>query len=118
MQGEIKEVKMTSIKLFVAALFAFAVVVCSPVWLEAADGTTKAAGETKKAPSKTKPVDINSASLDDLKMLPGIGDAYAQKIVDNRPYQKKDQLVSRKIIPEESYNMIKDRIIAMQGGKS
>jgi DNA uptake protein ComE-like DNA-binding protein len=50
-------------------------------------------------------------------MLPGIDAAYAQKIVDNRPYQKKDQLVSRKIIPEGAYNKIKDRIIAMQGGK-
>ncbi len=44
--------------------------------------------------------------------------AYAQKIVDNRPYQKKDQLVSRKIIPQATYNKIKDRIIAMQAGKS
>jgi competence protein ComEA len=88
-----QEVRMTPIKIFVATLFAFAVIVCSPVWLEAADATTKAAPETQKAPSKTKPVDINSAAIDDLKMLPGIGDAYAQKIVDNRPYQKKDQLV-------------------------
>jgi radical SAM superfamily enzyme with C-terminal helix-hairpin-helix motif len=54
----------------------------------------------------------------ELKALPGIGDAYAQKIVDNRPYQKKDQLVSRKIIPQATYNKIKDRIIAMQAGKS
>ena len=108
---------MIPIRIFVAALFALAFVVYSPVWLEAADATTKATPETKKAPSKTQPVDINSASIDDLKMLPGIDDAYAKKIVDNRPYQKKDQLVSRKIIPEGAYNKIKDRIIAMQGGK-
>jgi hypothetical protein len=44
---------MTPIKIFVATLFAFAVIVCSPVWLEAADATTKAAPETQKAPSKT-----------------------------------------------------------------
>jgi competence protein ComEA len=109
---------MTSIKIFAAALFPFAVIVCSPVWLEAADATTKTAAETKKAPSKTKPVDINSAPIDELRMLPGIGDTYAQKIVDNRPYQTKDQLVSRKVIPEATFDMIKDRIIAMQGGKS
>jgi competence protein ComEA len=108
---------MTPIKLFVGPLFAFAVIVHSPVWLEAADATTKAAAETKKAPSKTQPVDINSASMDDLKLLPGIDDAYAQKIVDNRPYQKKDQLVSKKIIPKGAYDKIKDRIIAMQGSK-
>jgi competence protein ComEA len=108
---------MIPIRIFVAALFALAVIVYSPVWLEAADPTTKATPGTKKAPSKTQPVDINSASIDVLKMLPGIDDAYAQKIVDNRPYQKKDQLVSRKIIPEGTYDKIKDRIIAMQGGK-
>lgn len=109
---------MTSIKTLIAALFTFAVMAHSPVWLEGADRTTKGAPETQKAPSKAQPVDINSASVDDLKMLPGIGDAYAQKILDNRPYQKKDQLVSRKIIPRETYDKIKDRIIAMQGGKS
>jgi competence protein ComEA len=111
-----QEVRMTRIKISVTALFALAVIACSPVWLEAADATTKAAAE--KAPSKTRPVDINSAPIDDLKMLPGINAAYAQKIVDNRPYQKKDQLVSRKIIPEGTYDMIKDRIIAMPGSKS
>jgi competence protein ComEA len=108
---------MIPIRIFVAALLALAVIVYSPVWLVAADPTTKATPETQKAPSKIRPVDINSASIDDLKMLPGIDDAYAQKIVDNRPYQKKDQLVSKKIISEGAYNKIKDRIIAMQGGK-
>jgi len=38
--------------------------------------------------------------MDNLKALPGISEAYAQKIVDNRPYRKKDELLSRKIIPE------------------
>jgi len=109
---------MTPIKILIASLIAFAVVASAPVRLEAADTTTKSADEAKRAPSKTKPLDLNSASMDDLKALPGIGDAYAQKIVDNRPYQKKDQLVSRKIIPEAIYNKIKDRIIAMQAGKS
>jgi competence protein ComEA len=108
---------MIPIRIFVVALFALTFIVYSPLWLEAADATTKATPETKKVPSKTQPVDINSAAIDELKALPGIGDAYAQKIVDNRPYQTKDQLVSRKIIPEANYNRIKDRIIAMQGSK-
>jgi competence protein ComEA len=108
---------MNLIKTFVASLFACALIGYSPAWVQAAETTTKPA-ETQNAPSKTKPLDINSASIEDLKALPGIGNAYAQKIVDNRPYQKKDQLVSRKIIPEATYNKIKDRIIAMQGSRS
>src|SRR4029434_6084030 len=104
-------------KTLVASLFVCALIGYSPPWVHAAETTTKPA-ESRKAPSKTTPLDINSASIADLKALPGIGDAYAQKIVDNRPYQKKDQLVSRKIIPQTTYDNIKDRIIAMQGGKS
>ena len=59
-------------------------------------------------------IDINSASLDQLKSLPGIGDAYAQKIVDGRPYARKDQLVQKKIIPQGVYNKIAPLIIAKQ----
>jgi competence protein ComEA len=108
---------MTLIRIFVACLFAVALIGYSPASVQAAETTTKAVDGVKKAPSKTKPLDLNSASIDDLKALPGIGDAYAQKIVDNRPYQKKDQLVSRKIIPQATYKKIEDRIIAMQGSK-
>ena len=43
-----------------------------------------------------------------------IGEAYSKKIIDNRPYQKKDQLVSKKVIPEQTYQGIKDLIIAKQ----
>ena len=80
----------------------------------AAKDAAKSATSAPKDATKTALVDINSASADDLKALPGIGDAYSKKIVDGRPYAHKDDLVKKKVIPQATYDKIKDAIIAKQ----
>jgi len=70
--------------------------------------------EAEAADKKAELIDINTASADELQKLKGIGDAYAKKIIENRPYKGKDELVSKKVIPQATYKGIKDQIIAKQ----
>jgi hypothetical protein len=67
----------------------------------------------KKAPP-SKLIDINSATVEQLKMLPGINDPLAQKIVEGRPYRVKTDLVRKNVIPQAAYNKIAGLVIAKQ----
>ena len=81
----------------------------------AAKGEMK--GGEKAADTKAKksaPVDINTATADELMAIPGIGEAYSKKIIDHRPYARKDEIVKKAGVPQATYDKIKDQIVAKQ----
>lgn len=95
-------------------------IAAAAIALLAATGMAFAKDEPKKpvaaAEKKVEALlDLNSASRDELMKLKGIGDARADAIIKGRPYKGKNDLVDKKIIPENVYNGIKDKVIAKQG---
>jgi DNA uptake protein ComE-like DNA-binding protein len=102
---------------WIAALAACASLSVPPAWVGAAETAKKAAAEAQKAPSKSGPLDINSASVDELKAIRGISEAQARKIVEGRPYKRKIELVNKKILSQDTFDQVKKQIVAKPASK-
>src|SRR4051812_43418135 len=77
--------------------------------------TKPAHAKADAAPAaRAKRWNTTPATEEQLRAPPGMGDAYAKKIVDNRPYRAKDELVKKKVLPQATYNKVRERIIAKQ----
>ncbi|TNC10547.1 helix-hairpin-helix domain-containing protein [Methylobacterium terricola] len=87
----------------------------APTAPKAPEAPKAAAPATQAAPS-AKPVliDLNTASKQELETLKGIGTARSEAIIKGRPYRGKDELLSKKIVPSNVYEDIKDKVIARQ----
>jgi DNA uptake protein ComE-like DNA-binding protein len=92
-------------------LLALAVFACASAQ---APAPKKSTPEAKAATPSVDLIDINSATEEQLRTIPGIGEAYAKKIVAGRPYRAKNDLVQKKILPAGVYDKVKDRLIAKQ----
>ena len=103
---------MTSVRRFIAAILFIAALPLLHAQTSATSQHSAASMAKASATNTGDKLDINTATADQLKSFNGIGDAYAKRIIDGRPYTMKTQLVSKGVLPQATYNKIKDNIVA------
>jgi DNA uptake protein ComE-like DNA-binding protein len=79
--------------------------------------TSAPTSSTAAATATQEPLDLNTATEAQLRELPGVGDAYAKKIIAARPFKRKDELVTKSVVPQATYDKFKDKVIAKQAAK-
>ncbi|HWG17324.1 MAG TPA: helix-hairpin-helix domain-containing protein [Acidobacteriaceae bacterium] len=81
---------------------------------QAQSATAQPAKQTiaEKIAASKQLLDINTASAAQLQALPGMGAAYADRVIAARPYTAKNQLATRGILPKDEYERIRELIVA------